>query len=158
MGLVGVGVSFELSTDWMGKSPAPERERPGRVNGRAPPERSLGFRVGWRSAGSLILSWSCRQLGPVAGRFLPARSAAEAVPEETVHEPGHRDAMTLRLMEQRRDDGSRDDGHVVGRVWHQLSMPQGGGLLLVASCCASRIQRSCSDHDRTSGLTTAGVY
>lgn len=53
----------------------------------------------------------------------------KAVSEETVDEAGHRDAMTLRLMEQRRDDGPRDDGHVVVRLCHQAYMPREMGPL-----------------------------
>ena len=59
----------------------------------------------------------------------PPWSAVKALAEETVHEPGHRDAMTFGFMEERRDDGSRDDGNVMVRLWHQLYMPRGRGLL-----------------------------
>lgn len=69
------------------------------------------------------LGGGCRQLRPVTRRFLPAGGAMQAIPEEAIDEAGHRDTVTLRFMEERRDDGPGDDGHVVGRLCHQGYMP-----------------------------------
>ena len=69
------------------------------------------------------------QLGPVAARRLPTRSTLEAFAEETVHETCHRQATTFGLVEERSDEGTRDDRLVAGSLCHQRFMPRNGGRL-----------------------------
>ncbi len=61
----------------------------------------------------------------------------QAITEESIHEPCHRDTMTFGFMEKRRDDRSRDDRHVVGRLCHQGYMPRGSGSVAVVGYLAS---------------------
>lgn len=76
------------------------------------------------------MMWWCCQLGPVLRGSAPSRRIVEGFSEETVHESGHRNAMTLGFMEERCDDRSRDDGHVVTCLsCHQGSLTRGGELL-----------------------------
>jgi hypothetical protein len=53
----------------------------------------------------------------------------EAVTEETIHEARHRQATTFGLVEERGDEGTRDDRLVTGSLCHQRFMPRGRGLL-----------------------------
>jgi hypothetical protein len=48
----------------------------------------------------------------------------EAFTEETVHEARHRQATTFGLVEERGDEGTRDDRLVAGSLCHQGFMPR----------------------------------
>jgi hypothetical protein len=125
MSLIAMIVGFGL---WLGvgKRPNHEKARPRKETGLYQTDRSLLV----RSAGMLIpVRWRLRQLGPVVRRQLPAGSSHQGIPQQAVHEPGHRDAVTPGFMVERRDHGPRNDGHVMGRLCHQLYMPQVKGIL-----------------------------
>ncbi len=53
----------------------------------------------------------------------------KAVTEETIHEARHRHATTFGLVEERGDEGTRDDRLVAGSLCHQGFMPRGEGWL-----------------------------
>ena len=53
----------------------------------------------------------------------------EAVTEETIHEACHRQATTFGFVEERGDEGTRDDRLITGSLCHQRFMPRGRGLL-----------------------------
>src|SRR5690606_36859616 len=77
---------------------------------------------------------------PVLRGSSPSRRIVEGFAEKAVHESGHRNAMTLGFMEERRDDGSRDDGHVVTWSCHRGSVTRGAGPVW----CAKRFGQSLS--------------
>ncbi len=86
------------------------------------------------------------QLGPFMSRRLPSGRAMEAVTEEAIHEACHRQATTFGFVEERGDEGTRDDRLVTGSVCHQRFMPRGRGLLR-----EMRDYPTCSRLDRKRG-------
>ena len=69
------------------------------------------------------------QLGPVMRGGFPSGCAVKAFAEETVHEARHRQATTFGFVENRGDEGTRNQRLVTGRLCHQGSMPRDWRLL-----------------------------
>lgn len=98
-----------------------------------------GFGLGVDLSRSLGTGKGGVQLGPVVRGGLPSGRALEAFAEETIHEARHRQATTFGLVEERGDEGTRDDRLVAGSLCHQGFMPRGEGRLQVGGPFASRL-------------------